>query len=156
MNKAEFFDCLLGALQKEFFDAVNASKDAAEYATNDESRADSQWDTQGLEASYLAAGQAGHARQWAAAIEALRAEREALLGPKDRIVHGALFACDLGDGVEFFFFASVAGGQTVEAGGEKVTVITAQSPLIGRLRGLKAGESFRLPIGTTGQVLTVA
>lgn len=155
MNKSDFFERLLSALQAELQDAVKASKDAAEYATNEESRADSQWDTQGLEASYLAAGQAGQARQWAAAIEDLRSRREALLQAKARIAHGALFSCDFGDGPEHFFFAGVAGGQTVDMDGITVTVITPQSPLIARLRGLKAGESFRLPNGSIGQVLTV-
>lgn len=156
MDKSDFFERLLAALQAELQEAVNASKDAAEYATNDESRADSQYDTQGLEASYLAAGQAGQARQWAAAIEDLRSRRGVLLEPKDRVAHGALFSCDFGDAPEYFFFAGVAGGQTVDMNGTSVTVITPQSPLIVRLRGLKAGESFRLPNGSIGQVLTVA
>ena len=156
MNKSDFFERLLSALQAELHGAVKASKDAAEYATNEESRADSQWDTQGLEASYLAAGQAGQARQWAAAIEDLRSRREALLQARDQIAHGALFSCDFGDVPEYFFFAGVAGGQTVNIEDTKVTVITPQSPMIARLRGLKAGESFRLPNGSIGQVLTVA
>lgn len=156
MNKSDFFERLLSALQAELRDAVKASKDAAEYATNDESRAESQWDTQGLEASYLAAGQAGQARQWAAAIEDLRSRRETLLQTKCRIAQGALFSCDFGDAPEYFFFAGVAGGQTVEMDGIEITVITPQSPLVARLRGLKASESFRLPNGSIGQVLTVS
>ena len=75
MNKTRFFNALLDKLREEVRLAVEASKDAAEYATNEESRAESQWDTQGLEASYLAAGQAGQARQWAEAIEELQEDR---------------------------------------------------------------------------------
>ena len=56
IDKSHFFQRLLATLREELLHAVNASKDAAEYATNEESRAESQWDTQGLEASYLAAG----------------------------------------------------------------------------------------------------
>lgn len=156
MNKSDFLERLLTALQAELQYAVNAAKDAAEYATNDESRAESQWDTQGLEASYLAAGQAGQARQYAAAVEELRTRREALLQPKDRVAHGALFSCDFGDAPENFFYASVAGGQVVEMDGSAITVITSQSPLIARLRGLRAGESFHLANGSIGQVLTIA
>jgi hypothetical protein len=155
MNKGDFFENLLAALQSELEGALRASRDAAEYATNAESRAESQWDTQGLEASYLAAGQAGQARQWAAAIEDLRSRRGALLQIKDRIEHGALFSCDFGDSPEHFFLAGVAGGQVVEVDDCEVTVITPQSPLVSRLRGLKAGESFHLPNGRVGQVLTV-
>ncbi|TVP80236.1 MAG: transcription elongation factor GreAB [Puniceicoccaceae bacterium] len=156
MNKSDFFQSLLAVLRDEVQHAIQASKDAAEYATNEESKADSQWDTQGLEASYLAAGQAGQARQWAAAIESLQSDREDLLKPKVQIALGALFSCDFGDSVEHFFFAGTAGGQTIESEGVAVTVITAQSPLAGRLLGRKSGESFRMPNGTLGQVLTVA
>lgn len=155
MDKALFLQCLLTTLREEVKQSVNASKDAAEYATNAESRAESQWDTQGLEASYLAAGQATQARQWAAAIEELQSEREDLLKPNQQVSLGALFSCDIGDSVEHFFFAGTAGGQTILMDEQEVTVITAQSPLAGRLLGRKAGDSFQLPNGTTGQVLTV-
>jgi transcription elongation GreA/GreB family factor len=145
----------LTTLRKEVQSAVNASKDAAEYATNSESRAESQWDTQGLEASYLAAGQAGQARQWAEAIEALQSAREDLLKPNRQVSLGALFSCDFGDSVEYFFFAGTAGGQTIFMDDYEVTVITAQSALAGRLLGRREGDTFRLPNGTLGQVLTV-
>jgi hypothetical protein len=54
-----------------------------------------------------------------------------------------------------FSFAGTAGGQTISMGGHEVTVITAQSPLAGRLLGRKAGDSFKLPSSSLGQVLTV-
>lgn len=155
MDKAQFFQCLLSTLRQEVHNAVNAAKDAAEYATNEESRAQSQWDTQGLEASYLAAGQASQARQWANAIENLQSEREDLLKPNSYVSLGALFSCNFGDCVEYFFFAGTAGGQSILLNGQEVTVITAQSPLAGRLMGLKAGDSFSMPNGSSGQILTI-
>ena len=155
MDKAQFFQCLLSTLRKEVHNAVNAAKDAAEYATNEESRAQSQWDTQGLEASYLAAGQASQARQWADAIENLQSEREDLLKSNSNVCLGALFSCSFGDCVEYFFFAGTAGGQSILLDGQEVTVITAQSPLAGRLMGLKAGDSFNMPNGSSGQILTI-
>ena len=155
MDKAQFFQCLLSTLRKEVHNAVNAAKDAAEYATNEESRAQSQWDTQGLEASYLAAGQASQARQWADAIENLQSEREDLLKSNSNVCLGALFSCSFGDCVEYFFFAGTAGGQSILLDGQEVTVINAQSPLAGRLMGLKAGDSFSMPNGSSGQILTI-
>ena len=155
MDKSHFFQCLLATIREELLHAVNASKDAAEYATNEESRAESQWDTQGLEASYLAAGQATKARQWADAVEELQSEREDLLKPNQQVSLGALFSCDFGEGIEWFFFSCTAGGQIISIDGLEVTVITAQSPLAGRLLGLIAGDSFKLPNSSLGQVLTV-
>ena len=97
----------------------------------------------------------GQARQWAEKIEALQGEREILLKPKDSLSLGALFCCDFGAGPEWFFFAAVAGGQAIEAAFGKVTVITAQSPLVARLKNLKAGDTFHLPDGNAGVVLSV-
>ena len=155
MDKALFFKTLITTLEIELKHAVDASKDAADYATNDEARAESQWDTQGLEASYLAAGQADQARQWVDAIRELRAEKHDVMQLKNSVSLGALFKCDVGGSEEHFFFAGVAGGHIVQMEGHEVTVITPQSPLAGRLLGLKPGESFRLPNGIYGQVLAI-
>lgn len=155
MDKSQFFNRLIETLREECLHAIKASKDAAEYATDEESRAESQWDTQGLEASYLAAGQASQAKQWADAVEELQSEREDLLKPRKAIGLGALFSCDFGDGAEWYFFAGVAGGHVVATDQSDVTVITSHSPLAGRLLRLQAGESFTLANGSTGEVLSV-
>lgn len=156
MDKTQFFNRLLDSLRQECLHAVQASKDAADYATNEESRAESQWDTQGLEASYLAAGQASQAKQWAIVIEELQSEREALLQHNADISLGAFFSCDFGGHAEWFYFAGVAGGHVIETEDlGAITVITAQSPLASRLLGLKPGANFSLPNGSMGKVLSV-
>jgi transcription elongation GreA/GreB family factor len=155
MDKTLFFNALIDTLRKEALHAVKASQDAADYATNEESRAESQWDTQGLEASYLAAGQAGQAKQWADAVEELQSEREDLLQRNTDVSLGALFKCDFGGSEEIFFFAGVAGGQVITMDQMEVTVITAHSPLAARLRGLKVNETFTLPNGQLGEILAI-
>ncbi|HKK17481.1 MAG TPA: hypothetical protein VJ952_02270 [Opitutales bacterium] len=155
MDKFQFFNRLIETLREECIHAVKASKDAAEYATNEESRAESQWDTQGLEASYLAAGQAGQARQWAESVQELQSEREDLLKPRSDVGLGALFSCDFGGESEWFFLAGVAGGHVVPTEEGEVTVITSHSPLAGRLLRRKAGDSFTLANGNPGRVLSV-
>lgn len=155
MDKTRFFNALIEKLRHELLAAVNASRDAADYATNEESRAESQWDTQGLEASYLAAGQASQARAWAEAIEELQSEREDLLRKNTTISLGALFRCDLDGSEEIFFLAGTAGGQVIKVNDLEVTVITPQSPLAGKLLGLRVGESTRLPNGLIWQVLAI-
>src|SRR5690606_19098632 len=57
MNKHAVIEAVLAELMNQLELVRGASREAAEYATHEESRADSKWDTQGLEASYLAAGQ---------------------------------------------------------------------------------------------------
>lgn len=155
MNKTLFFNALIDTLRQEALHAVKASQDAAAYATDEESRAESQWDTQGLEASYLAAGQAGQAKQWADAVEELQSEREDLLKPNSDVSLGALFKCDIGGSEEVFFFAGVAGGQEISLDHMNVTVITSHSPLAARVRGLKTGDTFVLPNGSVGTIKAI-
>ena len=88
-------------------------------------------------------------------IKNLQSEREDLLKPNSQVCLGALFSCNFGNSVEYFFFAGTAGGQSVLIEGHEVTVITAQSPLAGILLGSKAGDGFSMPNGSIGQILTV-
>lgn len=155
MDKGEVLAALLDSLKAEFDGATAASQDAADYATNEESRAESEWDTQGLEASYLAAGQASQARNWAEAIETVEQSRNELLAPKEKVALGALVDCDLDGSREHFFVAPAAGGQVIEVDGKVVTVVTPQSPLAARIFGKREAESFSLANGAPGTVLTV-
>lgn len=156
MNKDEVVKALLASLQAEVRKAVAASKDAASYATDDEARAESKWDTQGLEASYLAAGQAGQARQWAEALSVLESNRENLLAPRNEVGVGALVSCDFEGTEEHFFVAPVAGGHVLTVDGKEVTVVTTQSPIFARIAGRREGEAFSLANGATGVIVRVS
>ncbi len=88
MDKKGVLKALIASLEAEVQKAIAASKDAASYATDEEARAESQWDTQGIEASYLAAGQAEQARQSARALEALQGQRD---GGRDAVLASDAF-----------------------------------------------------------------
>ncbi|MGE9297349.1 MAG: hypothetical protein ACQKBV_13785 [Puniceicoccales bacterium] len=155
LTKADVVAALIAALESELIAADHASRDAAAYATDEESRAESQWDTQGLEASYLAAGQAGHARDIANALNLIKGNRFDLEHACTSVKTGALVECRLGRGREWFYFAPVGGGETVSIEETEVTVITPDSPLAHALVGHSEGDDFKLPNGVAGQVLTV-
>lgn len=156
MNKGKVLEALEISLEAELKNSIGASREAADYATDEESRAESQWDTQGLEASYLAAGQASQARQWAEALEMVRRGHEILLAPKDEVVLGALVTCDFGDSRECFYLAPVAGGHVLEVDGVAITVITPQSPIGKRMIGKRAGEGFTLANGNAAAIAAVS
>jgi len=155
LSKTQVVDTLIAALQTELTAADHASRDAAAYATDEESRAESQWDTQGLEASYLAAGQASHARDIANALHRIQGNRRELEHARENVTTGALVECRLGHGCEWFFFAPVGGGEALNVAGTEVTVITPDSPLAHALVGHRAGDDFTLPNGSAGSVVTV-
>lgn len=135
--------------------AISASKDAAAYATDAESRAESKWDTQGLEASYLAAGQAGQAHEWAKALQALQVSWQDWQKPMKAILVGAVFQCELAGDSDWYLLVSSGGGQELIVGNETITTITMQSPLAARVLGKSAGQNFQLINGLTGNVLQV-
>ncbi len=155
MDKQRVFELLIAEVKRELAGARAASLDAADYATNEESRADSQWDTQGLEASYLAAGQAGQARYWAEVLDQLIGGSTTFLSAATLVQNGALVCCEL-DGVkEAFFLLPSGGGVEFHLDGVLVTVVSLKSPFAGALRGRTSGDFFRLPNGLSGKILSV-
>ncbi|MEM9017643.1 MAG: transcription elongation factor GreAB, partial [Verrucomicrobiota bacterium] len=129
MDKIAVYDALLAKLEAELSVAIGASRDAADYATNEEARAESKYDTQGLEASYLAAGQASLATENAQAIADLKSLKDELTQPRDVVVRGALVECNLEGESEWFFLCPVGGGEILEIGDKEISVLTVQSPL---------------------------
>ncbi len=155
MDKTAVFEALRAKLQQELDAAVGASKEAADYATNEESRAESKYDTQGLEASYLAAGQAAQARELADAVNAVEGYRDELTMPRETVLRGALVKVRLGRFTEWFYLAPAGGGETLDVDGTEVTVVTGQSPIGAAIAGKAAGADFKLPNGNPGKILEV-
>ncbi|MCC5833678.1 MAG: hypothetical protein JJU20_03005 [Opitutales bacterium] len=152
IDKVAVLNALMKRLTEELDEAIAASRDAAAYATNEESRAESKWDTQGLEASYLAAGQAGQAREWAQAMQTIRAQRESLLAKKERVLLGALVECEVDGETDCYFITPAAGGQDLSIEGHPVTTITMQSPMAQKIQNRKEGDSFILSNGLKGMI----
>lgn len=146
MDKAMVIDAVLSALNEQLEVAQVATREASDYATHEESKADSKWDTQGLEASYLAAGQGAQVLAIGNSIRVWSSQREELRHCS-RIEAGALFALQQGPGRDWFFLSTAAGGLSVEVDGSRVTVITAQSPIARQLVGRSVGEVAILPNG---------
>lgn len=155
MQKNDVLAALIANLEAELTAADHASRDAAAYATDEESRAESKWDTQGLEASYLAAGQAGQAKQLAEALGQLKGQRTELERPCHSVQRGALIQAQIGKSTDWYFFAPSGGGETLQVAGETVTVITSDSPLARAMLGCGPGNEFTLPNGARGSVVSV-
>jgi transcription elongation GreA/GreB family factor len=151
MNKRAVIRKIIVRLTEElqvYFRAAHASR--AE-ATHEQSKAESKYDTRGLEASYLARGQS---RQ-AAEIESAIAEFEKL-DPRPftngaGIDIGALVELEHGGENSFYFLGPRAGGTEIIHDKKEILVITPQSPLGEQLLGKKAGEHLQLNFGGQNQ-----
>src|ERR1041384_2135084 len=147
MNKRAVIKKIIAKLTDElgiYFRAAQASR--AE-ATHEQSKAESKYDTRGLEASYLAHGQS----KQAAEVEASIAEFEKLNARKfalgEAIGIGALVELEMGGENSFYFIGPRAGGTEVVQDKKEILVITPQSPLGEQLVGRKADEQLQLTLG---------
>ena len=118
-----------------------AGRSSEDYATDDESRAEDKYDTRGLEASYLAAGQARQVAELAESIQILEDWSPADFPEGSAIGLGALVEAEV-DGVLAFFLMAPAGGGTVATYlGCELTVLTMDSPLARSMAGRRTGDA---------------
>lgn len=145
MHKRQVIDQVRAELQELFQRLKRASDTARHEATDEESRAKSKYDTQGLEASYLAAGQAERAEELAAIISTFNTTPFPPFDATEPIAEGALVETLFEGEVSWFLLAPCAGGMTVQCEGQEVTVLAPKAPLRKQLVGLKAGARLKQP-----------
>jgi len=143
MNKRQIVDQIREQLRAQFELVRRAAVSAREDATDEESRARSKYETQGLEASYLAAGQAQRAEDLALAMEALNAEPFPPYSDRHPIGEGALVEVQIAGKPEWFLFTPCSGGLTLQVDETEVTLLAPGAPLREELLGLKAGAKLK-------------
>ena len=146
MNKRVVIKKIIARLTDELEIYFRAAKFSRAEATHESSKAESKYDTRGLEASYLARGQS----KQAAEIEAAIAEFEKLGAQKiaDEIIGiGALVELEIGGEKLFYFIGPRAGGTEILHDQKEILVLTPQSPLGEQLMGKKSGEKLQLKLG---------
>ena len=145
MDKRKVIERIREEFRLKFEKLKRASDTAREDATDAESKAESKYDTQGLEASYLAAGQAERAEDLAIALQTFNSEPFPPFPARAAIAEGALVEVDFGGGVEWFLLAPSAGGMSILFDGAEVTILGPAAPLRARLIGQKAGKKLKEP-----------
>lgn len=116
-------------------------------ATDEQSKAENKYDTRGLEASYLARGQAKKVKEVEQAIEEFQSLDVRDIEEPGVVQLGTLVQLtnSIGDG--WYFLGPRAGGMEVEHDGYEILVITPQSPLGKQLMGLRRGNRLKLETG---------
>ncbi len=141
MDKAALIESLKSLVRSQYERALAALAGAAEAATGEDTKAESKYDTRGLEASYLAAGQAEQADELAEALGHLEAAEFPDYDFDDPIGPGALVEAEREGEVVFYLLAPAGGGLVLESGeGESVTVLGAEAPLRAQLMGKTSGS----------------
>ncbi len=155
VKKKDVIRKILGHLTGELELYIRAARAAFAEATDEQSRSESKYDTRGLEASYLARGQARQVAETEESIRLFKSLGARALGANEPVVVGALVELEGRGGRAFYLIGPRAGGTEVEVGGHEVLVLTPESPLGGQLMGHRAGDTLKIVIAGTRHNHTV-
>lgn len=140
MDKPALVAALVAELRARCDRALAALAGAHEAATGDDTKAEHKYDTRGLEASYLAAGQAGQAEELRRALHAVESFSFRDCDPDEPIALGALVETEQDGELRHYLLSPAGGGIALETeDGDPVTVLGPASPLSARLIGARAG-----------------
>lgn len=142
MNKSQFLKQILAALSESLETLTKAAKASHAEATHESSKAENKYDTRGLEAAYLAGGQARQVREILEAIKLYEEMTARDFGPQEPIDTGALVELEMDRARSLYFIGPKSGGLEIKHQRDEITVITPQSPLGQNLMGRKQGESW--------------
>ena len=155
MNKNTLLQAIIERLADDLEVARRAAQTAYETATHEENVAENKYDTLGLEASYLATGQARRMEEIRQGL--LRFQQLKLRDYDDEtgVELGALVQLlAAGKPAQWFFLGPEAAGLKVDCEGQQVMVITPLSPLGKGLLGKFAGDDLSVA-GLVYQIVDV-
>jgi transcription elongation GreA/GreB family factor len=149
VKKQELMAMIIAQLLGELNTYAKAARAAHAEATHEQSKAESKYDTRGLEASYLARGQSRQAAELEQAIAKLRGLLLRVFGEGEPADIGAVIELHAGKERTSYFLLPGAGGTEVLCNGDEFLVITPESPLGKQIVGRKKGDRFQFEIAGT-------
>jgi len=147
MKKQELIKRIVASLSESLGMLEKAARASHAEATHESSKAESKYDTRGLEAAYLAGGQARQAKEILDSIKVYEALVAKDFTPADPIDLTALVELESDATRSLYFIGPRNGGLKLEIGRRELTVITPQSPLGQNLMGKKAGQRWTSKLG---------
>jgi len=154
MDKKKILRAVVAELEEELRRQLAAQQTAAAGATHAEARAETKWDTCGLEQSYLARGHAKQFELLARQVEVLRKFVLPDFSGKP-IASGALVETELDGETLLFFLLECGGGTELRIDGREITVITPESPVGAALTGKRQGDAYSFRAGLAGEIRRV-
>lgn len=139
MDKKKLVEVIRTQLENDVTALKEAVKATIDAATNEESKAENEYDTRGLEASYLARGQAKRIADMEEVLLLLKHLVIKNFGPHDPISSSALIEVEHNGKTSFFLILAKGGGVNVTFEGKNIQVVTPNSPLGEALLDQKVG-----------------
>jgi len=147
MKKSELIKHIIASLAKSLDVLEKAARASHAEATHESSKAESKYDTRGLEAAYLAGGQARQAKELLDSISIYEALITRNFSASDPVDLTALVELEVDGTPNLYFIGPKNGGLEFTVRRKEIMVITPQSPLGQNLMGRKAGERWSAKLG---------
>ena len=151
MNKTQLLRQIVARLSENLGVLEKAARASHAEATHESSKAENKYDTRGLEAAYLAGGQARQAKEILDSIKAYESLVAKDFSAGEPIDLTALVEMDSSGSRSWYFIGPKSGGLEVELQGKEITVITPQSPLGQNLMQKTAGQRWAIKAGGATQ-----
>ena len=142
--KQEILDELLKRAREELALLEASAKSHKDFATDQEFKAESKYDTRALEASYLASAEAKRVEELKLDIQILEEVDLNQSQKLGEISIGALVELLHKEQKRFYFLIPTAGGTMLKVGEEAILVVSVFSPIGDALMGLKSGDDFEV------------
>lgn len=156
MNKEQLLNKIIIALTEDLKILTEAARTAHAAATHEECVPDNKYDTTGLEASYVAQGQANRAQEIRHALELYRGLKLGFFDDKTPIRLTALVSLEAEKGrCRKVFLGPQAGGLKLIDGDTECIVITPESPLGRALLGKVCDDEVNVGQGETQKSYTI-
>lgn len=148
INKEALRDQIMTRLKADHVLLLQAAKTAHAAATHDENIPDNKYATLGLEASYVAQGQANRAQEILLALQLFRQLTLSVFSEQSAIRLTAVVQLEDEEGrIRLVFLAPAAGGLCLKVDRAEIMLITPASPLGRELLGKQSGDLIELKSG---------
>lgn len=147
MDKKKFVSFVQKQLESDYETLKKAALATYEAATHEESKAENEYDTRGLEASYLAGAQAKRLAEIEELFTLFKFIQLKDFAAADPIAATALVEISLKGKRSFVFLSPKGGGMNVAFEGQIIQIITPNSPLGEALLDLHAGDTAMVGSG---------
>ena len=150
MLKTDLIKALIKSINNDLSSIMKATRTAHKAATDEENIADNKYDTQSLEASYIAQGQANRALELRDILTDFKSIPLLSFDDSTPIQLSALVTLENEEGEEkHLFLAPSGGGINIKVEKKQITVITPSSPLGKALMGKEQGDSIEVSTNTS-------
>lgn len=141
MDKKKLIKLIAEQLERDLVAARDAALNTYQAATDEESKPENEYDTRGLEASYLAGAQGKRVAEIEELVYIYKSLEVKSFKPDDAISSTALVEVEVNGRRSFVFIMSKGGGLIMKVDNMAVQIVTPTSPLGEALLTLRVGDT---------------